>query len=399
VSPVVSLRGVGKRYVKYDDAPMLLTAALRSRTRRSHLWALRDVELEIAAGERVGVIGRNGAGKSTLLQLLAGVTAPTEGVVRVDGRVAPLISVGVGFHPELTGRENVYVNGTVLGMTRKQVDARFDDIVDFAEVGDFLDTPVKYYSSGMYVRLGFAVAVQAEPDVLVVDEVLAVGDLAFQMKCADRMAQVADAGATVVLVSHNLGAVRALCPRSVLVDGGGVVADGATGEVVAAYHERLQAPTDSDAASGAPQVSALRLLRPDGSPATRVRTGDELVVAYQARFPTGARGVVPGIAVLAEDGGLVYTDSALWEPVAEVAPGEVLHCQVRLQAHLPTGTWSVVAGVATGAYAGAPGTRSGSATGAATTSSRPLLFYVDGRDTVSGRTDLGGRFSVTSERP
>src|SRR5690242_6134829 len=168
MSSLITLDNVGKRYTKFEDAPMLVSAALRfrARTKRSQLWAVRNVSLEVAAGECIGVIGRNGSGKSTLLQMVAGVTAPTEGRVAVRGKVAPLISVGVGFHPELTGRENVYVNAAILGLPRRETERRFDAIVDFAEIEDFIDTPVKFYSSGMYVRLGFAVATQVDPDVL-----------------------------------------------------------------------------------------------------------------------------------------------------------------------------------------------------------------------------------------
>src|SRR5579875_711372 len=211
----VELRGVGKRYTKYVDTPMLVTSALRLRAghRRDRLWALRGVDLDVEDGESFGVIGRNGSGKSTLMMLVGGITAPTEGSLRVWGRVAPLISVGVGFHRELTGRENIYVNGTVLGLTRRQIDRRLDAIVDFAEVEQFIDTPVKFYSSGMFVRLGFAVAVHADPDVLIVDEVLAVGDLAFQVKCYERMNEIRSRGTTVVMVSHHLGAVRRMCER------------------------------------------------------------------------------------------------------------------------------------------------------------------------------------------
>ena len=392
---VISLTGVGKRFVQQQDAPLLLTSALRARSRSTELWALRGVDLEVQAGERLGVIGRNGAGKSTLLQLLAGVTAPTEGVVRVRGRVAPLISVGVGFHPELTGRENVYVNGTVLGLSRAEIDARFDEIVAFAEVEAFLDTPVKFYSSGMYVRLGFAVAVQAEPEVLVVDEVLAVGDLPFQMKCADRMAQVAANGATVVVVSHNLDAVRSLCDRALLVEGGRVTADGPVVDVIGSYHAALGRGTSTADAAGPCVVRDLRLLGPDGAPTTTVRGGEEVVIAFDVDYAEAAEAVTHGISVRTESGDPVYSDSTLWSPVAEVAAGGTTHCRVRLRASLPTGGYLVSAGVATGTYGGAPGARVGTASSGRTFGSEPVLFYVLGRDTVTGRADLGGRFTVT----
>ncbi|MGH9084268.1 MAG: ABC transporter ATP-binding protein, partial [Acidimicrobiales bacterium] len=212
--PVIELRGAGKQYTKYEDAPMLLNRILSYRpgqTRRSKLWAIRGVDLQVEAGETVGVIGRNGSGKSTMLRMLAGVTAPSEGMVAARGRVAPLIAVGVGFHPELTGRENIYVNGTILGLARAEIERKLDDILSFAEIDDFIDTPVKFYSSGMFVRLGFAVAVAARPDILLIDEVLAVGDYAFQAKCYERMDEMRAEGATVLVVSHNLNVVRNLC--------------------------------------------------------------------------------------------------------------------------------------------------------------------------------------------
>ena len=234
----IELAGVGKRYVKYHDAPMLAHALVKlaARSRRDELWALRGIDIAVAEGECVGVIGRNGSGKSTMLQLLGGITAPTEGVVTVRGRVAPLISVGVGFHPELTGRDNVFLNGTILGMTRRQIERRFDSIVDFAEIEDFIDTPVKFYSSGMQVRLGFAVAVQADPNVLLVDEVLAVGDFAFQMKCLRRIDEIRSGGASVLLVSHNLPMVERLCRRSMVLHDGTSRFDGPTSDAIATLH-------------------------------------------------------------------------------------------------------------------------------------------------------------------
>src|SRR5436309_9699332 len=190
---------------------MLLRSLLPfARPERSELWALRDVDLTLGQGDVLGVIGRNGAGKTTLLRLLAGVTRPTTGEVEIRGRVAPLISVGVGFHPEMSGRENVYVNGMLLGLTRREVDARLEEIVAFAELEDFIDTPVKFYSSGMFMRLGFSVAVHSDPNILVVDEVLAVGDMAFQAKCLERMRSLQQKGTSIVVVSHSMGTIRVL---------------------------------------------------------------------------------------------------------------------------------------------------------------------------------------------
>lgn len=198
-------------------------------------WALKNVSFEIKRGEVVGIIGRNGAGKSTLLKTLSRITEPTKGKVHIKGRIASLLEVGTGFHPELTGRENVFLNGAILGMTRAEVKRKFDGIVDFAGVEKFLDTPVKRYSSGMYVRLAFAVAAHLEPEILVVDEVLAVGDAEFQKKCLGKMKDVAGHGRTVLFVSHNMAAVNNLCTKAVMLDGGRIVHDGETSQVVGHY--------------------------------------------------------------------------------------------------------------------------------------------------------------------
>ncbi|MBN1461201.1 MAG: ABC transporter ATP-binding protein [Armatimonadetes bacterium] len=200
-----------------------------------YIWALRDVYLSIQRGEVIGIIGRNGAGKSTLLKILSRVTTPTSGELRLKGRLASLLEVGTGFHPELTGKENIYLNGAILGMRRAEISAKYDQIVEFAGVGRFIDTPVKRYSSGMYVRLAFAVAAHLEPDILCVDEVLAVGDAHFQRKCIGKMNEVASQGRTVLFVSHNMGTIKSLCSRCVMLSGGLVSRTGDTRDVVAEY--------------------------------------------------------------------------------------------------------------------------------------------------------------------
>jgi lipopolysaccharide transport system ATP-binding protein len=203
--------------------------------RSSELWALRDVSLRLAAGESVGLIGHNGAGKTTLLKLLARITRPTRGEVRTKGRLASLINLGAGFHPELTGRENIYLNGVILGLSRREVRQRFDDIVEFADLGQYIDTPLKRYSSGMYARLGFAVAAHVDPEILLVDEVLSVGDVAFQDRSIRKMLSFRDSGCAVLFVSHNLSAVEMMCQRVVWLDHGSVRMEGPTAEVVRAY--------------------------------------------------------------------------------------------------------------------------------------------------------------------
>ena len=225
----IEAQGLGKRYVlgERGRAPI--------RRNREELWALRDVGFQVERGSAVGVVGHNGAGKTTLLKILSRITVPTTGEARIRGSVGSLLEVGTGFHPELTGRDNVYLNGAMLGMRRREIKAKFDEIVAFAEVERFIDTPVKRYSSGMYVRLAFAVAAHLEPDILIVDEVLAVGDASFQRKCLGKMGQVSSEGRTVLFVSHNMAAIRSLTSKALWLDHGRVAADGATADVVSEY--------------------------------------------------------------------------------------------------------------------------------------------------------------------
>jgi lipopolysaccharide transport system ATP-binding protein len=244
-------------------------------------WALRGINLEIAPGERVALIGRNGAGKSTLLKILSRVTEPTQGRVVLRGRIASLLEVGTGFHPELTGRENVYLNGAILGMSRREIERKFDEIVGFAEIEKFLDTPVKRYSSGMYVRLAFAVAAHLEPEILIVDEVLAVGDAAFQRKCLGKMEDVSQQGRTLIFVSHNMAAVTALCNRAFLLEKGEVIAAGNTGSVIDAYTAswktlpELRRRTDR-VGTGTARIVGIRLETADGRAADSIRSGEPM---------------------------------------------------------------------------------------------------------------------------
>ena len=237
----IEFRRVGKRFQLHEGRTLreFLPALFRGRGWSEPFFALRDVTFSVGHGETVGIIGRNGSGKSTILKLIAGVTAPSEGEARVVGRVSPLIELGAGFHPDLTGRENIDLNASILGMTGREIRERFDEIVRFAELWDFVDTPVKRYSSGMYMRLGFSVAIYSNPEVLLVDEVLSVGDAAFQEKCMDKMHEFQQRGITIVLVSHSMDLVRKFCPRVLLLEGGHLVGDGSPEEMTERYLETV----------------------------------------------------------------------------------------------------------------------------------------------------------------
>jgi len=264
------------------------------RDTNNSIWALSDVSFEVKKGEIIGIIGRNGAGKTTLLKILSRITVPTKGYAEINGRVGSLLEVGTGFHPELTGRENIYLNGAILGMKRAEIDHKFDNIVAFAEIEKFLDTPVKRYSSGMYVRLAFAVAAHLEPEILMVDEVLAVGDTAFQRKCVGKMGDVAKEGRTVLFVSHNMGAISALCESAILLDEGRITRIGLAPEIIAAYlsslYEVSQCPlrgrTDRDG-TGKAKFTSIYLADPDGRPLQQVLSGYEcmLVLGYESTKP------------------------------------------------------------------------------------------------------------------
>lgn len=289
-----------------------LVRKLRSlRPRSKDFWALRDVSFEVERGEALGIIGHNGAGKSTILKLLSNITAPTKGEITINGRLSALIEVGSGFHPELTGRENIYLNGSILGMSRRQIGARLGSIVDFAGVREFLDTPVKRYSSGMYVRLGFSIAAHLDPDILLLDEVLAVGDAAFQSKCLERIGQMKRSGTTIVFISHDLGAVERLCDRVLLMQQGRIVASGAPREVVARYQS--SPPPKAMSVAGAAManqerlaaVRALGFQDARGREAAAIRTGEPFTarIGFEASAPLAD--VVFELFLYAADGTLL----------------------------------------------------------------------------------------------
>jgi lipopolysaccharide transport system ATP-binding protein len=299
-----------------------LTGRERTGGPTKHFWALKDVSFDVRRGDVVGVIGGNGAGKSTLLKILSRITEPSEGEATIHGRVGSLLEVGTGFHPELTGRENIYLNGAILGMRKAEIARKFDEIVDFAEVDAFIDTPVRHYSSGMYVRLAFAVAAQMEPEILIVDEVLAVGDAHFQKKCLGRLDDVARGGRTVLFVSHNMAAIQRLCTSAILLDRGKLVRMGDVRSTVAAY---LSGETRQGYAAasmtGKPQVLTADLRAADGAPLAHPNTGEPIVCQIEYVIPHLSPGTKLGIGVLSADGMPLFTtnsdDVAIDVPSAE----------------------------------------------------------------------------------
>ena len=366
MSAAVEVSGLSKRYVLgrsrehgYSTLRDALAALLRpSAWRREpapELWALRDVSFSVDEGEALGIIGGNGAGKSTLLKVLSRVTEPSAGHARLRGRVASLLEVGTGFHPELTGRENVYLNGSILGLTRAEIRAAFDAIVAFAEVERFLDTPVKRYSSGMYVRLAFAVAAHLTPEILIVDEVLAVGDHAFQQRCLGRMGEVARSWRTVLFVSHGLHAIEQLCPRALLLAGGRIERLGPSREVVAQYLARRADEGRADAqgaadlagvsqreGTGRARLTRLELLEAESDrPAASVPMGRAFRVRLHYDASTPLPGATAGLAILGAEGErIVWTSSEDTGDALPVLNGRgALDCLLRAANLLP-GTYA-----------------------------------------------------------
>ena len=329
--PVIQVQGVSKRFVLRKDKSLKerLVNMGRSRRHREDFWALRDVDLEIEAGTTIGLIGPNGSGKSTLLKTIGGILQPTAGQVLRRGRLAALLELGAGFHPDLTGRENVYLNASILGLSREQTERHFDAIVAFSGIEEFIDTQVKFYSSGMYVRLAFAVAVHVDPDVLLVDEVLAVGDEPFQRKCMEKIRAFQADGRTIVLVSHALDQVGELCDRAVVLERGRVAADGDPRDALRTlrrdYEEtrRSQAPPDESSTSSAARVVAVTL---DGaaSPTHDVVTGDDLEVAVTvAAGEAGLTDWMVGIGLETTLGHVVFGTNTemLGHPLPTLVPG------------------------------------------------------------------------------
>lgn len=353
MTPIVKVEHLSKHYelgarvVGYTTLRESLTNAVRTglnglarrHGKKETIWALRDVSFEVSPGEVVGIIGQNGAGKSTLLKILSRITVPTTGRAELYGRAGSLLEVGTGFHPELSGRENIFLNGAILGMTRPEIQRKFDEIVAFAELEKFLDTPVKRYSSGMYMRLAFAVAAYLDPEILVVDEVLAVGDAMFQKKCLGRMRDISTEGRTVLFVSHNMAAIRSLCSRGILLSGGQKVFEGSANECVDRYladvtqnavnEVDLDKVRRSQEVNAGLKISKVRIASRDGRPL--VRAGDPLEVELTFKVSEPLDEIVLGVRIVSADnvGIMECRSSHSYGVIERLEPGDYsITCRV-----------------------------------------------------------------------
>ncbi len=392
MSKAIRFENVSKRYVLGHEATLLSRLVPRRRQGLTEVWALRDVSFEVERGETVAIIGANGSGKTTTLRLLAGVSAPTSGHLRVEGSVAPLIGIGVGFNPELTGRENVFVNARLLGLSADQVNRAFDSIVAFSELEAYLDTPVKFYSSGMFLRLGFSVAVHTSPELLVLDEILAVGDAAFQAKCNERIRAMREGGTTVVLVTHNLNLAAKMAKRAMVLSRGSLVFDGDSVEAVGEYHKILSAIRDVEddpAPSDDGQVALGRadvgidLRDSDGESTRSLVSGQPFSVVVTIEFSEVTRDPCIGLAIRPADGHdlamSVFTLPGDYR--GEHGPGRPLVATIEMDNRLLTRSYTVHAEVFD--------------------VDRTLLgrstfesFYVKSTSKAFGTTDLGARITI-----
>jgi ABC-type polysaccharide/polyol phosphate transport system ATPase subunit len=347
---VLKVENVSKRFSRgemhdslRDFIPSLFARlarrAPRAATSAKEFWALREVSFELNRGEAFGIIGSNGAGKSTILKLITGIMRPTSGSIELNGRLSALIEVGAGFHPDLTGRENIYLNGTILGMRRAEIDRKFDAIVDFSGLSDFIDTPVKRYSTGMYARLGFSVAAHVDPDILIVDEVLSVGDIVFQNRCLEKMNEIIRSGATVIFVSHNLRAISELCPRSILLEQGRITAAGPSQEVLKSYLENSTAQGRRSLSSHL-FISAVRV-RSSHFEGVAFESGEKVWIDVEVEC-TGESEPFSVVLFLNDDRqyqAFHTSTEYLGYPAVSLKPGERFACTFELDLNLGGGTF------------------------------------------------------------
>ena len=352
----VSVQNISKTFRLYHERAYSLKERVvnRRRARYEQFWALRDVSIEIPSGETAGLIGPNGSGKTTLLKLVAGIIRPTEGRIETRGRIASLLELGAGFHPDLTGRQNIYLNASILGLSRKETDRYFDDIVAFAELEQFIDMQVRHYSSGMYVRLGFAVAVHVDPQILIVDEVLAVGDEAFQRKCLDRIRTFHREGRTIVFVTHAVDLIDQVCTRAFFLFQGQLEAEGKPADVIRSFRQRLHGDAHIEAAPGEERgdrrvrIHRVQLTDGEGRERQSFKAGDDLQIVVDLEAPHPIEDPMVGVAVHDERDSLIFgTNSGI-----EQVPLGTLHgkCRMRfLWRNIPirAGGYAVTVGVTT----------------------------------------------------
>ena len=360
MSPSITVNKISKLYRVGTKLTNLreLFSLRRDAKDINYRWAVKDVSFELQPGESLGVIGPNGAGKTTILKMLSQVTRPTTGAIKVDGRLSALIELGAGFHPDLTGRENIFLNGTILGMRRSEIQAKFDEIIDFAGIGEYLDTPVKRYSSGMYARLGFAIAAHVDPHVLLVDEVLAVGDYAFQMKCYERMDKLRKNGTTLIFVSHNMDVVRRVCDKGLVLYRGQNVYFGPAVEAVVAYSDavrgaaremKLTAPKENGLSERVmtfdAEIDGIQLLDVDGNPIRVVESVYPVNVAVNVKFSKEVKEPVFSLTIRSSEGTLIYDVTTRWLNIQTPTFSSGDQCQVRFLINTPLIDGEYVIGV------------------------------------------------------
>ena len=358
MNPTIHLQNVAKRYQKGRAFPSLrsLLGGVSSAPSNSVHWAVKDLNFALQPGEALGIIGPNGAGKTTILKLLSRVTYPTQGHISISGRLSALIELGAGFHPDLSGRENIYLNAAILGMKRAEVKDRFDQIVDFAGVEPFLDTPVKRYSSGMYARLGFAVAAHVDPEILLVDEVLAVGDMAFQKKCYDHMKHLIRSGVTMIFVSHNMRAIQEVCPRCLVMYRGEAVFQGNTADATAEYSNIIRSAAAERQPAGATEhgiaervmthaaiIEHAQILRADGRPALTFASNERVTVRLRVHFREAVESPVFACAIRSPEGQMVYNFTTSWAAMVtpDFAAGTTAEIDYDLVLNLAGGTYQL----------------------------------------------------------
>lgn len=366
-------------------------------------WAVKDVSFELEPGEALGIIGPNGAGKTTILKLLSQITKPTSGDIQVNGRFSALIELGAGFHPDLTGRENIFLNGTVLGMKRSEIKARFDEIVDFAGIGPYLDTPVKRYSSGMYARLGFAIAAHVDPHVLLVDEVLAVGDYAFQMKCYARMDELRKHGTSLIFVSHNMEAVRRVCERGMVMYQGEPIFEGTSAEAVVAYSDAVRQAARDNQAQKIPlegglsqrvmtfdaEIKKVTLLNEARQPATVLQSGTTAAVVMDVLFNEDVSQPIFSFFVRTPNGMPVYTTTTKWQKIVTPSFRAGECCSVTFEINVP---------LLDGSYELGVDVTASDLSSYYDRMERALAFEVTGRDYLRGLVDLDANIQIQRQQ-